>query len=966
MLQKLKLNTIAFSAGLFGVYANAASLSDVVEVYRENRYALKNASFSYESADPADRRVIQAYYSELEAASLLSPIVSALEAASQKSASLMSAIEQAIEASDPVSSQIRSCMSLGDASARQNMLTRSARSARAQLEASYAGSIRSPSSSGTEFDLENTVTSYNILTDQNWTQKYLQCCKEKSLDMLQRVGSTSVDNVEIAALKTSNQRNASKVSALSEDGGCDRLAEPIARAQTDFYNHEYALPSRVQDPLEGMKMSAEEIAKVLKSSSVRASLRDIRERSHTPTDAMFKEHLYFLEIDDSCTAAKNKIHDRENSLTNTLIKTGLNATFCHILPMVATENWSTKAAQATYLAADLTMALPWRDLRCDPNETQAYRSQRPTTRNAVADKWGIPQIQNSAYLNSLRSMVPLTANPIVRSPDGSFILPGGVLGGPAPTRAEIEAQYLGQNGISVGAASTGLSTTARLSGMMPNSGAGSRLAFVAGPSGSTRYVRSAAGRSLATRSSPAINGVRALAGNIETSSPTAPQSAAALKQAAAKGRTLASSLVGEHQKRGLAAMSQKRQASADNTRGLVQRSVVSKSSRVSAEWVAKVLRDRRAPASTGNQPSTNVVIGSGNRPKSTNTPSQQDKIVDELYKANERRRQNLIAQADAMTKSIQDAVKRSAEIVKEIQDKITSRDLVFNKTVEKMVSRPPDSQYSMVKDLIVQDGRRLKEIGVLKAEYDALAASIPMLTSSLNRLGSFSPQVQSTVGTAFGTSNFSSLPAPGTDGRFNSGSSTSVFAPASNVPAPSPTIQSQEVSQLKSVLDSWSLKIFVPEAFANLDQKPGTLAYEKRWSEAYTRFQNDWNVYLEKLREVEQSDRQSLVKRYRQLSKPPEQQELFEPDAETFALMWDTMEVITEESKSLLQNQKAEAKGKINKVKIYQDVEMAQNESEKALALLAEWASSYSKSAPKSYYDDPQVWESMIPDAILY
>lgn len=971
MLTKNLLRIWIAPVSLISFSAQAGSLQDVVQTYRQNRYALRNGSGSYDKADVAVRGSIQGYYAELEAAALLAPVTTAIEKTAQNSYAMVKAIDDSTNGADPISSEVRMCMGSQDLGVHQKSLQRSAKSARAQLDFAYDGWRGGSRAAPVEIDVDSAVEAYNAISASNWTQRFQQCCKEKAQDKLQRVGSNNKNVEQSDALRSANDRSGQRLDNLANGGGCERLAENIAKEQTVFVSEDYALPSRVQDPLQGLKMSPEELDTVLRSSSVRSTLRNIRETSTSSTAAMFAEQSYFEDIDYACKKAKDEAFEKENGIFPTLVRTGLNAAICHVIPLVATENWSTKSAGYSYMAADITQALPWQDLRCDPNETAAYRAQRPTTRKAVADKWNIGQMQNNMIVNNLRGMVPLNAMPVVRSPDGSVILPGGILGGTTPSRAEIEAQYLAQqenNGIAVGGnVSVNRSTASRQLGFVDGVNSGSRLAFLAGPAGSTRYVRPV-GRALASRSQASVQGARTLASNIESGSTRAPQSAVALRQVATQGRTLASSIVNAQSGRSLAALSSRRVQSATVTRNLVGRSIASKSSRISAEWVASVLRDRRAGTQTPSTGGVNVPQGNGGRVKEPTDQERQDKIVDELVKANERRRQSLIAQADSMINSIQKAVSRSGEIVAEIQKKITARDVMFNKTVEKMVPKTPDDQFSMVKNLLTQDARSLQEIGVLKAEYDALASSIPMLTNSLNRLGGLAPQIQTQVGSALGNSQFANLPTAGANGRFSSGNTTSVFAPASNVEAPavSSTVNTDNVSFLRSPLESLAERLFMPKAWAIEGSAPGTVAYEKRWAEAYDRFATEWDSYVDRLRAVEQADRQALVNRFRALNQSPNKLELKEPDAATFGFMWDTMEVVSDEAQALLRNRRTESKGDVARGKVYQDVETAQQESEKAMELLMDWAYKYAKSGPKGYYEDPQVWEGLIADTILY
>jgi F0F1-type ATP synthase membrane subunit b/b' len=956
------------SALVMSLPASAGTLGDVIESYRQNRYSLANGAGSYDRADPADRRVIEQYYSELEASALLSPMTNALEVTASNSQAMVSAIQRAITAADPVSADIESCLNTRELSVQQNVLSRNATYSRAQLEAGYS---RSRYQTAPEFDLRGIADAYNGIAARDWTAEFLRCCKKESLNMLERSGTTDRRQTRSASLQRASDSNSRRLEQLYEGGGCNDLGREIAEKQTTFAQQNYFLPSRVIDPLEGLKMSAQELAEVLRSSSVRSGLRRIRENAHSPTHSMAAEMSYFEEIDTACKKAKEDELNKANSFWRVLAKTGANAAICHLIPFMATNNWSTNKAHAAYMVADATVGLPWKDLQCDPAVTAAYRSQRPTDINEVADKWNIPALQNPVFLNQLRSLVPLQQTfPVVRSPDGSIILPGGMIGGDAPTQEQVAAQLAAQQGQQGPFTPVvRFSTANRLMGnqsFSPNtSSASNRLAFLSGPSGSVSYVRStnalaASGRALA----PAVNGVRTLAGNISSGNTRAPASAGALKQSASQSRTLASSLVGAQQGRSLAVLSQNRSQSALQTRNLVGRAITSQSSRVSAEWIAKVLRDRRAnnPQTPGG---TDVVYRDGPRKIEPTADEKNQKIADELFKANQRRRDALLAQADSMVKAIQNAVTRSAEIVREIQSKIQIRDTEFNKTVEAMVKKPPKSQYSAVKGLINQDAVRMQELAILKAEYDALGSSIPMLTSSLNKLGGLSPQITNNINSGLGS--LPALPSGGTDGRFNNSGGTSVFStPNSSVAQPRVQGVDSEFAQsmAPTLIDLISIKL-LPTAWAKLP-KPGTLAYEQRWSLAYDTFAKDWEVYLKKLHDVEKADRAALVKRYRELRAAPNSLKLREPDAVTFSLMWETMEVISEETKYLVQNRGEGGRGNLARNKIYQDIEVAQQDAEATIDLLAEWGHSYIKSAPKSYYDDPQAWEAILPNAILY
>ncbi len=537
------------------------------------------------------------------------------------------------------------------------------------------------------------------------------------------------------------------------------------------------------------------------------------------------------------------------------------------------------------------------------------------------------------------------------------------MGGDALTQEQAEAQLAAQS-LATNSVIRNSTANRRLGNFNPVSNSGSsRLAFLSGPAGSVRYVRStnamgASGRSLAG----AVNGVRSLSGNIETGNSRAASSAATLRQSAGNSRTLAGSFVSSQKGRGLAVLSQARTQSASLTRNLVSRSIASKSARVSAEWIAKVLRDRRGTNNSGG--GNDVPTGSGPRSTKPTNTDKSEQIAEEIRKANERRRETMLAQADSMIKAIQNAVSRSGEIVKEIQAKILARDIAFNKTVQDMVKKPPKSQYTMVKGLINGDALRMQELATLKAEYDALSSSIPMLTSSLNRLGGLNPQISSNLNSGINSSL--TLPTGGTDGRFSGSSGTSVFADPNSSGVAQPRVQGvgSEFALKPNLIDSLTIKL-LPEAWAQ-NAKPGTLAYEQRWAQAFETFSSDWDLYLNKLHDVEKSDRTALVKRYRELTQAPGKLALNEPDAATFSLMWETMDVISEESKYLMQARKDDARGNLSRVKVYQDVEAAQVDAEKTIDFLAEWGQNYVKSAPESYYDDPQAWEVILPNAILY
>lgn len=936
---------------LVSVSARATNLANVIEVYRQNRYALRNGAGSYENADPSDRKVIQGYYAELEAASLLAPMTESLEVTATNSQAMIGAISQAVASTGPISKKVESCLGSRDLATQQTILNQTARASRVQLESTSAGiGYRAP----IELDLDSAIHAYNAVSGRDWTKDFISCCQEAASDKLNQTGRTDSRDVVNDSLRESNEAVSSKVANLLNGDGCDRAAEKIAATQTTFATQEYRAPSKVIDPLKDLKMSPVELATVLRSSGVRGGLRTIREHASNPTMAMYQELSYFEDIDSACKKAKQDQFNKQNSVLSTVAKIGLSATVCHILPLLATQKGSLGVAQMSYVLADATMALPWKQYQCDPLETQAYRMQRPMDPNAIALKWNIPQMQNLPFLNRLRGMVPLTTMPIVKSLDGSVIMPGGgVIGSPIP--------MMGQNfpisapaPINVNVGPNLLAPRMLASQNSPNV---SNLGFLAAPSsggGINSYVRPVNSHALAV--SGAVNGVRALAGNVDTFNSRASLSAATLKQSATQGRALASSLVTDMKGRGLAVL-QPRVESASLTRGLVDRAIASKSSRVSAEWIAQAL-------SAGRSASPAIQVGNGGQPVVPTAQAQQDKVNTELARLNEARRQALLTQANAMVNQIQNAVSRSAEIVSAIQSKIQARDVIFNQTVQSMVKKSLDAQNSMVRDLITQDGPRLQEIATLKAEYDGLAASVPMLTSSLNRLGGLNPLIQTQMTASFTNSQFNTLPTAGADGRFSGSSNTSVFAPASTVPAPTVNT-SGLITKISQPMENFTLRLFMPEAFAALGTK-GTASYERAWAKAYDDFAADWDQYLVKLREVEQGDRQALVGRFVELTQKPDKLKLREPDAATFSLMWNTMEAISEESKGLLMNRSTNTAGNPERYKTYQDIEVAQAQADKAIDQLAEWARGYVKTAPKSYYDDPQAWEVMLPDAILY
>ncbi len=457
----------------------------------------------------------------------------------------------------------------------------------------------------------------------------------------------------------------------SVENFCTELKQKVKKNAEDFLMAQIPASPRVPDPLANdPKMTPVELSAILKKGVWR---KDLNEARNDGDNAATLEESIFQNIDDACNMAHEEKKKKKKGTFGTAGQQLAKALKCQVIPAIATYAWDTEWQKVTLgLSASQIEGDGW-DVNCTPAEIALWDQMRPTDPNIIAQQWGIPQMADPPYIQSLRNLPPVnTPFPIMQMPGGGGLMtPFGTLN----AQTVMMANQSGGSGV--------VATTNRVAAS-----------------------RSGGARSLAQASNMTL-GTRKLASNISQGK-NSMQAANILRSGAQKTRSLASTMSSNNKKLGSA-----------KSRSLMAQSAGT------ARNLSRSLTGAKASRST-SQSILNSLNGRGQGP---NTPT-----MDDAKQQNEAERRRIEKLIQAYTDNIELAKKKSVEVAKKIQTLILERDAAVSDIMGDIINKPPKTQAKKVQNLRMELLAKDKELGALKAEYDVYNNSVADQASLIQNL----------------------------------------------------------------------------------------------------------------------------------------------------------------------------------------------------------------------------------------
>ena len=470
------------------------------------------------------------------------------------------------------------------------------------------------------------------------------------------------------------------------------------------------------------------LAALAKNSAYETKLRAARNLNHDDLNARSDSEIAVYQAAESaCTKARDDKQNKSKPFDKELVSAIGKTLKCHVMPALTTYFLDTEFQRMSTALAAMPLQAKDVDMNCDPREIEAYNAMRPTDPNVIAQQWGIPQMANPPYINSLRMLPPLQSPfPIVPLPNGGLSTPFGNIG--VINSAASGITVVSGAGTRV-AASRGVVTMSRTPGRRPR----------------------AASRGLIQGQSLTL-GVRQLANQVSQGKQVL-ESLSTLRQGASNTRSLARTMVANNTKRGLVAIRTDRTQSANTARSLVRNLGAARASRTTASGVVSTLRGRAPSAST---------------PVSS---------IGDVQKSNEQERLRIEGLARMYMDNIETARAKAETARQKIQQMILERDSAVSNILAEILNKPPKEQAQRVMRLRQELLEKDKALALTKAEYDTYAAAVLEQSSLVRQLALFGTQAPNNPGFGGGVdprklpTGFPQ-PSPGTGGSSGTGRST--------------------------------------------------------------------------------------------------------------------------------------------------------------------------------------------------
>lgn len=357
---------------------------------------------------------------------------------------------------------------------------------------------------------------------------------------------------------------------------------------------------------------------------------------------------------------------------------------CSVLPMVATQNWDSDKAMIVNTLADAEIKGHKLDLTCDPGTGKMWQTIQDQGRDPTA--WGIPQMANPPYLQSLRTVPPVSTgvNGITDAQDymNLYPMPG------------VENYNVASN-------------AARTVGSVANSQSGIQLggrtlSLKVSPSGATATRR---GQELALA-------VRESSSNIRNDN-QAEYYATRLARGAQSTRKFLENGVSRSSKISTPKALERQKQDASRARDTVLRSVGTTASRSTSQGILNGLR---------------------------NVQNTAMRAVDSVGEQNRKVKDAVKGQIQGILNNIDLARVKAEEARASIMKMVATYDQKVAELTQEIDGKAPKKIGALIQAKRTELFELVKTMGTKKAEFDGLQAQILEQNSALMRIASFGPQ----------------------------------------------------------------------------------------------------------------------------------------------------------------------------------------------------------------------------------
>jgi hypothetical protein len=575
---------------------------------------------------------------------------------------------------------------------------------------------------------------------------------------------------------------------------------------------------------------------------------------------------------------------------------------CGILPFWATQNWDTKWQQlSTGIAAAEVRGQGW-DMSCDANEMEAWNMIAAQGRDP--NNWGLPQMANPPYLQSMRQVAPVSTG----LPGRALTADEFLMMTPTPGLENIDTTA---GELRTAGRTTNAASGVRL-GSRTTAGAGSLLA--AQISRSERGVRQGQGlvQSVRTASAEIRNGNQA------------EYYSERLRTGARETSNVLATSVSRVQNLPASAQSQRNQQT-DVARNQVLRSVGTSASRTTSEGILNGLQGRGTPPSS----------------------------VSDVGQRNRQVREEVKAQIQKHLNNIEDTRKKGEQARAEILRLVAEHDSKMLELEMEIQGKPPATIQQKIASKRQELLEVVKQIGVYKASYDAYQAAILEQNSALHRLATFGPQNMELRIGGRGDTRGASSTASGVD---TSG------MPAGYTPAGRGSVQGAWLLPK----DSWLQNLWTqlnPIATAWASSRSALLSAEEYWASEWKRFVSQYETYVQGRRRADEANSREAAKLVAARKASIDRDSYMHIDLETLTTMDMFISELEQETEFLLDGHRS--RQFVLSPAVLRDLQIAREEATKARQSWAQAQVLGFQQMPRSYEQSPELWWGLLTQVFM-
>jgi uncharacterized protein YciI len=689
-----------------------------------------------------------------------------------------------------------------------------------------------------------------------------------------------------------------------DSGKCDNYLSRVANVQEDlgknFRNVDYPPVQFTPNPLDVQQLSGQDLAEII--SQRRSLLTNLRSK---PTEEYADEQDVFESM-ARCRVRAKQFQDNRQPMSFQAAFAAAKAVKCSLFPAYASQNLETQWAKLSVAGVAVPIEGKGWDINCSKNEAEAWNTIIDQSRDPSV--WGLDQMANPPYIQSLRSIPPVSTG----LPMNGITADEYLMLTPTP----------GLDSYSV--ASNGMRTTGRPT----NAESGPRLGNRSGGSQSgTVFNKVSRSNSGVEKGQQLVSSVRSASSSIRNND-RSPYYANRLSMGAKS--TLGFLQTGVSRSKVLGTSSSATET--DGVRRMVLRTAATGASRTTSEGILGSLNGAGTTTTTGNSGTGSITdIGAKNEAVKAQVKVMVEKMLSNIEYTRTKAEESRIA-----------AMRLASEF-----------DTAYGEMRLKAANQPPKKIQQAISEFMTEQRDLINRGAVKRAEYDAYQAAILEQSSALSRLVTFGPMngeinadaVGGGRGTTRGssTSSGSSMPSGlDTSGR---GSTRGAWN------APKPDAMDKLWAMLNPIASAWAATTAAASDFE--------LYYAKEWK----RFVTQFGEYVEGLRKADADNGREAAQLIAARKKSITLENYAVIDADTMTTIDMFLSELEAETDYLLEGQRNK-QFKLSG-EVLNKIQEARQDTLKARDAWGEAQVAAFRLQPKALEDDPFVWWGFLPSIVL-